>query len=404
MKERVFFGWGMSNENFYRDLTVFRDFSALARFDAYSAVPGDWKVALTDVRSSTKAVREGRYKEVNLAGAASITGLLNAMPDLDLPYIFGGDGGTVLFPESREGAVRSVLADLKLFAHQTLNIDLRTGVVPLRTIRKAGYDIRVRKFEMSSFNPLAMCTGGGLDYADRLLKIENQAENQTPVGGGFRRLDLEGLSCRWEPLKSQNGAIMALIVKPLGANGAKHISRMLDNLARIAGSLDEETRPVQKNNMRYRWPPRWLWFERAAPNRNRKSALSWRLWLYLETFFQLLCERFAIKIGSYDGAYYASELRSNSDYRKYNDMLRLVLDVSPEKADRLRQHLELELEAGHLVYGMKLSDTAMMTCLLFSLEQSHHVHFIDATDGGLWSAAVDLKRRLASMDNGPSPA
>lgn len=396
----------MSNEHFYRDLQVFRDFSALARFDAYSAVPDNWMVALTDVRNSTKAVQEGRYKEVNLAGAASITGLLNAMPDLDLPYIFGGDGGTVLFPASREDAVRSVLADLRQFAFHALNIDLRTGVVSLRAIRDGGFDIRVRKFEMSSFNPLAMCTGGGLDYADAILKAEHENAPGSPDSAGHkvRSLDLEGLSCRWEPLKSQNGAIMALIVKPLGPGGADHIAQTLDNLAQIAGSLEAETRPVQKRNMRYRWPPRWLWFERAAPNRNKKSALAWRFWLYLETFFQLLCERFAIKIGSYDGENYAAELRSNSDYRKYNDMLRLVLDVSPEKADRLRQYLDKELEAGRLVYGMKLSDTAMMTCLLFSLEQSHHVHFIDAADGGLWSAAVDLKRRFAAMENRGSTA
>ncbi|MEP3278904.1 MAG: DUF3095 family protein, partial [Stappiaceae bacterium] len=272
----------MDSENFYRDLTVFSDFSALAEFDAYIPVPGDWMVALTDVRNSTKAVQNGHYKEVNLAGAASITGLLNAMSDIDLPYVFGGDGGTVLFPANRENVVRSVLSDLSMFARDTLQIELRTGIVSISTIREAGFDVRIRKFEMSSFNPLAMCTGGGLDYADSILKGNDDNEQTVWDSTKEPDLDLEGLSCRWEPLKSQNGAIMALIVKPLGEDGSNRISETLDNLAQIAGSLENQSKPVQEQNMRYRWPPRWLWFERAAPNRNKRSAVSWRFWLYLE--------------------------------------------------------------------------------------------------------------------------
>ena len=35
-----------------------------------------------------------------------------------------------------------------------------------------------------------------------------------------------------------------------------------------------------------------------------------------------------------------------------------------------------------------------MTCLLFSLEDSEHVHFIDGSDGGFAMAAVGLKEQL----------
>jgi hypothetical protein len=53
-------------------------------------------VVLADVKGSTEAVRAGRYKDVNLVGAACITAALNVTRDLDLPYAFGGDGATVL--------------------------------------------------------------------------------------------------------------------------------------------------------------------------------------------------------------------------------------------------------------------------------------------------------------------
>ena len=39
----------------------------------------------------------------------------------------------------------------------------------------------------------------------------------------------------------------------------------------------------------------------------------------------------------------------------------------------------------------------MMTCLVFSLEQSRHVHFIDGADGGYALAALQLKAQLQAL-------
>jgi hypothetical protein len=44
----------------------------------------------------------------------------------------------------------------------------------------------------------------------------------------------------------------------------------------------------------------------------------------------------------------------------------------------------------------------MMTCLVFSLEQSRHVHFIDGADGGYALAALQLKSQLQAL--APTPA
>ena len=46
----------------------------------------------------------------------------------------------------------------------------------------------------------------------------------------------------------------------------------------------------------------------------------------------------------------------------------------------------------------------MMTCLVFSLEESRHVHFIDGADGGYALAAVQLKAQLQTLAAGqPGP-
>jgi Protein of unknown function (DUF3095) len=39
----------------------------------------------------------------------------------------------------------------------------------------------------------------------------------------------------------------------------------------------------------------------------------------------------------------------------------------------------------------------MMTCLVFSLQESRHVHFIDGADGGFALAALQLKAQLQNL-------
>jgi hypothetical protein len=45
---------------------------------------------------------------------------------------------------------------------------------------------------------------------------------------------------------------------------------------------------------------------------------------------------------------------------------------------------------------MHVADAALMTCLVFDLAESRHLHFIDGGDGGFAMAARELKRQLAN--------
>ena len=109
---------------------------------------------------------------------------------------------------------------------------------------------------------------------------------------------------------------------------------------------------------------------------------------------QMLCERRRIKIGPYDGARYKNELIAQTDFRKFDGMLRTVLDVTPDQADAVEAWLDAEYRAGRLVYGLHRDRTALMTCLVFNMEASEHVHFIDAAGGGFAKAAEGFKARL----------
>jgi hypothetical protein len=53
------------------------------------------------------------------------------------------------------------------------------------------------------------------------------------------------------------------------------------------------------------------------------------------------------------------------------------------------------------VYGLHVTDHALMTCLVFNYS-GKHLHFIDGADGGLFLAAKQFKERAAKMTAGPA--
>jgi len=53
-------------------------------------------------------------------------------------------------------------------------------------------------------------------------------------------------------------------------------------------------------------------------------------------------------------------------------------------------------ERGEIVYGLHRADSALMTCLVFSLEKAEHIHFVDGSDGGFTSAAKNLKAKRSA--------
>ena len=79
-----------ASETFYRDLNTFSDARGVSELSNYIDVPETWHVVLADVKGSTRAIQEGRYKDVNMVGAAAIAAVCNAWDRRYLPYVFGG--------------------------------------------------------------------------------------------------------------------------------------------------------------------------------------------------------------------------------------------------------------------------------------------------------------------------
>jgi len=381
-------------DRFYAHLPAVADFGACTDFSGYASVPDGWTVLVADVKGSTQAIEAGRYKEVNMVGAAAITAVLNVAGDVDIPYVFGGDGATIAVPPDLEPAAREALVRLAATSMSTFGFALRVGGVTVRDLRRRGGDLTVRRLELSPGNCIALFAGGGAELADRLVKDPEPGNPYLfPIPDRTGPPDLSGLSCRWEPLAAQRGVMLSIMVRPLVPKQARTVlTQVLEGFAAILGGDAAGFAPASEGSLRFRWPPRGLWLEaKATATAGRRMRY---LGILVQSFLQYLCERFALRMGAYDGAHYRGEVRRNTDFRKFDDVLRLTLDVTPDQAGRIETLLEAEFRAGRLIYGYHTAETALMTCLIFSLAQSRHVHFIDGADGGFAMAAKGYKARL----------
>lgn len=383
-----------SSDSFYADLPSFDEFAGFAEFDAYAPLPGDWVVLAGDIRGSTRAILSGRYKDVNMLGASVITAVLNACPGVDLPYVFGGDGGAVAVPGGRAGVAAEALARLQYDARDGFGLSLRAACLPVARIRRDGHDVTVRRFRLNGTNHLAMFAGGGIDHVDRVLKgAPDDPDLIRPAPGP---VDLEGLSCRWEPLMARYGQMIALMVLPVGSEPAGRV--YADVLQALRGILDDriiEHAPARDATLRFRWPPRGLGLEARTRALNGGRVLGHWINGALTAAVQKWTHWRGTEIGGYHGVRYVNELKAQTDFRKYDGCLRTVLDCTPAQTASIGEWLEGAYRAGRLVYGLHTDTAALMTCLVFSIERSEHVHFIDAAGGGFAKAAEGFKARLA---------
>lgn len=387
----------MSASGFFSQINAFDDFSEIANSDNYVTAADDWHVVISDVEGSTRAVAEGRYKEVNMIGAACINAVLNISASGEIPYVFGGDGATLLVPEGRLAECKKALLAVRRLAESDFRLSLRVGVVPVANIhQQTPARVMVGKYRLSPGNELATFSGGGIELAERWIKSDSTYLVETSADDGPP--DLQGLSCRWEPLKSHNGVMLSLLLQAGGADEqgqAQQYRALIGEIDRITGSSANGGKPVTDANMKFRWPPRGLRAEIKATAGNRNRIL-YGLQLYFYSLVQWFLDRFDLTAGGYRGRQYRAELRSNTDHRRFDDTLRMLLDCSLQQADDIEALLEAHAREDGLIYGVHRSDSALMTCLVFNLDRGEHIHFVDGSDGGFTSAAKNLKAKLKS--------
>jgi hypothetical protein len=378
------------SEPFYASIPVFRGFGSLMDPALYSPLPDDWSIGIADIVESTRAIAEKRYKAVNMAGAAVIAAVTNALEGREFPFVFGGDGASfAVSPDDLERA-REALAATAAWVTDDLDLAMRVALVPVAQVRAQGLDVRVARFAPSPNLSYAMFSGGGLGWAEAAMKRGEFSVAAAPSG---THPDLTGLSCRFEEIPSVRGLILSVLVVPASGADPAAFRQVIEDVIALSERSPDAGRPVPPGGPPLGWPPAGLDYEARAGRQG--SLLKRRVVVLAHTLFAYLIMRFGISVGGFVPKIYVQQVVENSDFRKYDDGLRMILDCTPELETALTQRLATAASSGIARYGLHRQDAAMMTCFTPSALRSDHVHFIDGARGGYASAATALKATAA---------
>lgn len=357
----------------------------------YVPVPDSWWIALSDVTMSTPAIEEGRYRAVNLAGAAAIASIRNALPGREIPFVFGGDGASVLIPPDGRTTVEAALAATVTWARDDLKLSLRAALVPVSAVREAGHDLRVARYRASSDIAYAMFTGGGLAWAEAAMKAGLFA---VAPAVGRARPDLSGLSCRFKPVGRSDSVVLSLIVLPRPGIDRARVRTVLES---VIAAIDEGPRmgcPLPEEGPAMRAPWSGLGDEaRIAGPAFGSYALRCALAL-ARRCFSFAIFRLKWSVGRFSPRIYTRQLVANADFRKYDDGLRLTVACPSRTVDGIDAMLAAAQAQGLIRYGMHRQDAAVVTCITPSPVRADHLHFIDGAGGGYARAAQNLKRTV----------
>jgi hypothetical protein len=373
---------------FARSVTTVDRFERIVEQEIYRPLPDGWWIGVTDVQGSTRAISQGRYKAVNMAGACAISGLMNALDHRDFPFVFGGDGAGFAVSGGSADVARTTLSRSARWVADELGLSMRAALVPLDAIRSSGCDVRVANFAASPDVAYTLAGGGGFAWAEAQMRAGRYTIEPAPPG---ERPDLTGLSCRWTPVDSQRGRIVSLLVAPGDDGSADAFATAVRDLLGLLDADPRAGRAVPDEGPGFNWPPQGLDYEARATRQAGRGLLGRRLAVGAQTLIAWILDRSGIRLGGFDPAEYKQVTGANTDFRKFDDMLRMTIDCDSATLGRIRRLLAEAQRAGVVRYGLWEQDSALMTCIVPSPMRRDHMHFLDGADGGYARAAAELK-------------
>jgi len=370
------------------EIPVVTRFEQVADRAGYVPLPDDWMIGIADVVDSTGAIASGQYKSVNFAGAAVISAATNAVGGQLSLFAFGGDGAHFVVPPDRAGAASRSLQNVAHWVKQQLDLDLRVGIVPIRQVREAGFDVKAAYWKASQHVQYTLFSGGGLEWAEQRLKDGSIALGREAEPG---EPDLTGLSCQWGPVPSAQGQIISLIVKPAPgatAQSFEAVTREIINVLEAAKAVN----PVPENGPAVDWPGKSVGLQSRVGTQNMIRAAAYAKTLFMTVFYWGLF-KLAIPIRGFLPDRYRAEVAANSDFQKFNDGLMMTMDCSPAAISSLEDVLGKAEQDGIIRYGLHVQDEALITCVVPSAFDQDHMHFIDGSGGGYAAAAKRMQTK-----------
>jgi Protein of unknown function (DUF3095) len=387
--------------DFYQHLPIIESFEQATLASNHTDVPPDWLIVIADVVGSTQAIVNGQYKAVNSIGVACIAAVVNVDRNVEIPYVFGGDGATFAVPEIMLQKVENALRGAQLLARDSFGLGLRVGLVRVADLNAEQFYVRLGKLKLSQHITQPVFSGRGWEEAERRVKTPNATRvKHIDALDGLAEASFEGFECRWQNIPSFSDHKLALLVSATAKDAASNFAIYQQVLAQIQAIYGDVANyhPLQAQKMRLTFSPKLLKHEWRV--RSHQFSFGQRIRYLAKMLFQNAAGKyiFANNIDTKETKWseYRDELVDNTDFRKFDGVLRMVMDGSDAQAIDLQDFLQQQHAAGNLVFGMHQSREALVTCIVQSYN-GQHMHFVDGSEGGYALAARGLKAQIAKL-------
>jgi len=379
-----------NNIHFYTNLPLREDdlSDLMANEQAFADVPGDWRVVLTDIQDSTSAVQNGLHQEVNLIATGSIIAALNIAHEagITIPFFFGGDGATLLVPDTLVDEVMGALLEHQENTRRNFDLHLRVGQVRVSDIYERGHILKIVKTQIGEQFSIPVVVGSGLDDLENLIK----GESLRPYSPKFKTptLNLDGMECKWDRIQPPENLqeVVCLLVDAQNEEAqASAFKAVLDKIDRIYGSRKQRN-PVSVGKLRL--DPHF-----------RKMLTEMRVKLGRDSVFYLIKNWLIIHISRFyfqllkGGRNQLRRITEFSDTLAIDGRINTVITGTPEQRRQLIAELDQLEQKGVIRYGIHVSPESIVSCYVRGRD-NEQVHFVDGSEGGYTQAARVLKGKV----------
>jgi hypothetical protein len=387
-----------NSKDFYNKLKVLTSpiSKVVSDENNFVPVPESWCIVAADIENSTQAVNEGQYQNVNLVAAGCIIAAINVAKkyNIELPFVFGGDGAVILTPQEIREEIISALSIHRKNSLKLFGLNLKLGTISINEVLTNNHLLSIAKVKVTDSYIKAIFLGAGLKFAERIVK-SNQKEEPL-ISSDKSILNLTGLQCRWDKVKPPDDLyeVLCLLIEAADPKSqSKVYSEVLQKFDEIFGEYVHR-HPISPKKLNLL----------LTVDKLKKEMLAvsggWNLLyltkIFLETTLGKLYFKYNLRIDGMSGKEYLAQLVSSTDTLNIDGRINTLVCGTSHQRERLFEYLKKQEEAGVLVFGHHISNESIMTCYIENRNRKH-IHFIDGSNGGYNSASIELKNKINTL-------
>lgn len=170
---------------------------------------------------------------------------------------------------------------------------------------------------------------------------------------------------------------------------------LIQELKKILNNNFHTANPVKSEKLNWKILPTTFWAEVAFGSSSPFNTIK----VFAKVFFANTMLKFNISLGGFIPSKYKKEVPIQSDFKKFDDNLRMVIDCSEQEVAALISLLEKGKAEGRIIYGLHKTKSAVVTCITHTASKGEHIHFVDGDNCGYTMAATQIKKQLSTKSN-----